>query len=164
MASMRTLFTRVLRALAPRRTGAASVVAADTETVELSPLGIRGLNVTYDPRPDGRADAGEIVWTWVPFAERDGRGKDRPVLIIARQSAERVYAVKLTSRSRDGEREYVSIGSGPWDPQNRPSWVDLDQLYSVHVRGLRREGSALSPAAFGRVADALRERYGWRRA
>ena len=37
-------------------------------------------------RPEARRDPdpGEIVWTWVPYEEHDGRGKDRPVLLVAR--------------------------------------------------------------------------------
>jgi len=160
MPSLRSLLARVARVLAPSRI--APPTPAPT-TVEVSPTDVRGLVLDYAPRRDGRADAGEIGWTWVPFAERDGRGKDRPVLIIGRQSADRVYAVKLTSRSHAGEREYVPIGSGPWDAQGRPSWVDLDQLYSVHVQGLRREGVALDAGRFDVVARALQARYGWRR-
>jgi hypothetical protein len=56
----------------------------------------------------------------------------------------------------------VPLGAGEWDPQRRPSWVDIEQLYSVHVRGLRREASALPRDRFAVVAAALRQRYGWR--
>jgi hypothetical protein len=141
-------------ALEPGRGGIA-------ETVELDPRSVRGLRVRYAPRRDGAPDAGEIVWTWVPYAERDGRGKDRPVLVIATQSADRVYAVKLTSKSHDGDRDFLSLGSGPWDGQGRESWVDVDQLYSVHVSGVRREAAALDRDRFERVAGVLERRFGW---
>jgi mRNA-degrading endonuclease toxin of MazEF toxin-antitoxin module len=127
----------------------------------MRPEDVRDLVMSYAPNRDGRPDAGEIVWTWVPYVENDGRGKDRPVLVIARAAADRVYAVKLTSRSRDGDREFLPIGSGAWDAQGRESWVDLDQLYSVHVDGMRREAAALDRDRFSLVAGALRERYGW---
>lgn len=117
--------------------------------------------MSYAPEADGEADAGEIVWTWVPYAEGDGRGKDRPVLVIGRQDADHVYAVRLTSRSHDGDRDYIAIGSGPWDAQGRPSWVDVEQLYSVHHDGMRREAAALDLDRFVTVANALRRRYGW---
>lgn len=132
-----------------------------TATVELDPRSVHGLQVRYAPRRDGAPDAGEIVWTWVPYAERDGRGKDRPVLVIATQSADRVYAVKLTSKSHDGDRDFLSLGSGPWDGQGRESWVDIDQLYSVHVGGVRREAAALDRNRFERVASVLERRFGW---
>lgn len=138
-----------------------SGVRADVETVEIDPPPRRALRITYSPSIDGDPDAGEIVWTWVPYAERDGRGKDRPVLVIGRESAERVYAVRLTSRSHEGERDFLALGSGPWDAQGRPSWIDIDQLYSVHVGGMRREASALDLNRFVLVADALHRRYGW---
>lgn len=133
-----------------------------TDTVELNPRGVPSLRLAYAPDRDGDPDAGEVVWTWVPYAEGDGRGKDRPVLVIGRQSADRVYAVKLTSKSKEGDREFLPLGSGPWDARGRDSWVDLDQLYSVHVAGMRREAATLDLDRFTRVAHALQQRYGWR--
>lgn len=138
-----------------------SAPRADTATVEIAPPGKDGLKISYAPNRDGDPDAGEIVWTWVPYEENDGRGKDRPVLVIGRQSADRVYAVRLTSKAHDGNRDFLSIGSGPWDSQGRPSWIDIEQVYLVHNDGLRREASALDLDRFVRVADALHKRYGW---
>lgn len=160
------LLTRLFSA--PRATPTPTRTADDREgrsgaaaTAELDPARVPDLHITYSPRTDGDPDAGEIVWTWVPYAERDGRGKDRPVLVIGRHGADRVYAVRLTSKSHDGDRDFLPIGSGPWDSQGRPSWVDIEQLYSVHVDGMRREASALDLDRFTRVADALARRYGW---
>lgn len=133
----------------------------ETATYQLDPPPASQLRITYAPHPDGDPDAGEVVWTWVPYAERDGRGKDRPVLVIGRQDDERVYAVRLTSRSHDRDRDFLPIGPGAWDSKGRASWVDIDQLYSVHARGMRREASALDLDRFVRVADALQRRYGW---
>ncbi len=130
-------------------------------TTEIDPPAPQELRIGYAPDRDGDPDAGEIVWTWVPYAENDGRGKDRPVLVIGRQDPARVFAVRLTSKSHEGDRDFLAIGTGPWDSRGRPSWVDVDQLYSVHADGMRREASALDRARFARVADALHERYGW---
>lgn len=129
------------------------------ETREVSPP--KALTLSYEPSMDGDPDTGEVVWTWVPYAEGDGRGKDRPVLVIGRQSAERVYVVRLTSKAHDGDRDFLALGSGPWDAQGRPSWVDVDHVYSVHAQGMRREASALDAKRFQFVAAALRARYGW---
>jgi len=133
----------------------------EVTTVEITPPRREGLQISYAPDRDGEPDAGEIVWTWVPYAENDGRGKDRPVLIIGRQDSERVFAVRLTSKSHDGDRDFLSIGTGPWDSQGRESWADIEQLYSVHTGGMRREASALDRTRFSRVAAALHQRYGW---
>ena len=40
-------------------------------------------------------------------------------------------------------------------------WVDIDQVYSVHHDGMRREAAALDLKRFAVVADALVRRYGW---
>ncbi|WP_217184425.1 type II toxin-antitoxin system PemK/MazF family toxin [Streptomyces sp. AC495_CC817] len=132
-----------------------------TKTVRVDPDRIDGLRISYAPDRDGAPDAGEIIWTWVPYEENDGRGKDRPVLVIGRQSADRVYAVRMTSKAHDRDRDFLSIGTGAWDAQGRESWVDIEQLYSVHERGLRREAAVLDTRRFGRVAQALSRRYGW---
>lgn len=115
----------------------------------------------YSPDTDGAPDAGEIVWTWVPYAENDGRGKDRPVLVIARATGEWFYAMRLTGTPRDGDPSYLAMGSGPWDGRGRPSWLDLGKVYAVHARGMRREAAALDRTRFAKVAAAVRARYGW---
>ena len=94
----------------------------------------------------------------MPYAENDGRGKDRPVLVIGRQDAQRVYAVRLTSKPHEGDHDFLALGTGPWDTQGRPSWVDIEQLYSVHTAGMRREASALELKRFVKIADALHRR------
>jgi hypothetical protein len=160
--------TRMLRPTGgPAGTGPASRSArtAATErgiaTVAVPAPAAGALSIGYAPERDGAPDAGEIVWTWVPYDEDDGRGKDRPVLVIARQDTERVYAVRLTSKPHERDRDYLALGAGEWDAAGRPSWVDIEQLYSVHASGMRREAAALDPVRFGVVADALHRRYGW---
>ncbi|MFE1953859.1 MULTISPECIES: type II toxin-antitoxin system PemK/MazF family toxin [Streptomyces] len=133
-----------------------------TATVEAEPRGIGRVRTEYAPAHDGDPDPGEIVWTWVPYEENDGRGKDRPVLVVAREAAGTLLAVQLSSKRHDDDREWVAIGSGPWDREGRPSWVDLDRVLRVHERGMRREACALDRGRFNLVVLRLRERYGWR--
>jgi hypothetical protein len=144
-----------------RRTSEELPSLSTTDTVEVNPHGVPDLRLSYAPDRDGAPDAGEVVWTWVPYEEGDGRGKDRPVLVIGAHTADRVYAIKLTSRSHDGDREFLPLGSGPWDAKGWPSWADLDQLYSVHVGAMRREAAALDLERFTLVARRLQQRYGW---
>lgn len=132
-----------------------------SETIEVDPERVGDVNVGYSPSRNGQPDSGEVIWTWVPYEENDGRGKDRPVLVIGRQSADRVYAVRMTSKAHDRDRDFLSIGSGAWDSQGRESWVDIEQLYSVHHDGMRREAAVLDKGRYGRVTEALIRRYGW---
>ena len=117
--------------------------------------------MTYAPELDGAADPGEVVWAWVPYEENDGRGKDRPVLVVAAEPAGTYLAVQLTSKNHDGDGEYVPVGVGGWDGERRPSWVDLDRVIRVHEGGMRREAAALAREPFERVTDRLHQRYGW---
>ena len=131
-------------------------------TTEVDPHRIGSVRTSYSPQTDDAPDPGEIVWTWVPFEENDGRGKDRPVLVVAVESAGTYLAVQLTSKDHDGEGDFVSIGAGGWDGDGRPSWVNLDRVIRVHEGGMRREAAALPREPFERVTDRLHQRYGWR--
>ncbi len=120
------------------------------------------MRMAYNPDTDGAPDPGEIVWTWVPFEENDGRGKDRPVLVVATEVADTVLTVQLTSKDHDGEADFVAVGAGSWDGEHRPSWVNIDRVIRVHAAGMRREAAALDREHYERVEAALRARYGWR--
>jgi hypothetical protein len=130
-------------------------------TAEVDPRRIGKVRMTYSPSRDGAPDPGEIVWTWVPFEERDGRGKDRPVLVVAAEPAGTFLAVQLTSKQRQGA-DFVPIGSGAWDSAGRPSWVNIDRVFRVHATGMRRESAGLPAQSFTAVEARLRQRYGWR--
>nr|WP_238993030.1 type II toxin-antitoxin system PemK/MazF family toxin [Jiangella aurantiaca] len=123
---------------------------------------VGAVHTAYNPSTDGDPDPGEIVWTWVPYEENDGRGKDRPVLIVAHEPGGTLLAVQLTSKNHDGERDWVGVGTGRWDGEHRPSWVDVSRVLRVHPDGMRREASALGRDQFDTVIRALRDRYGWR--
>lgn len=120
-------------------------------------------DLTYAPTPDGRPDPGEIVWTWVPFEEDHRQGKDRPVLLIARDG-EWLLALMLTSKDHDRDqaqearqgRHWQDIGSGDWDSKGRPSEVRVDRIVRVDPRAVRREGAVLDRERFEEVAAAVR--------
>ncbi|HEX5567910.1 MAG TPA: type II toxin-antitoxin system PemK/MazF family toxin [Streptomyces sp.] len=133
-----------------------------TATVEARADEVGVVRTLYAPDPDGEPDPGEIVWTWVPYEEDDGRGKDRPVLVVAREEAGTLLAVQLSSRQRERHHDWVPLGSGPWDRSGRESWVDLDRVLRIHPGGMRREACALDRARFYLVVHSLQQRYGWR--
>jgi hypothetical protein len=121
----------------------------------------RGRHLAYAPQTDGRADPGEVVWTWVAFEDDPRRGKDRPVLVVGREG-DRLLGLMLSSQSeRDGQRGWLALGPGAWDREQRPSWVRLDRVLDVPEDGIRREGAVLDRRRFQRVAHALRADHGW---
>lgn len=122
----------------------------------------------YAPKPDGRPDPGEIVWTWVPYEEDYTQGKDRPVLVIGRDGGWLV-ALALTSKDHDRDeqqerragREWVDIGSGAWDRRGRPSEVRVNRLIRVDPQAVRREGAVLPRERYEEViAEARRHGSG----
>jgi hypothetical protein len=146
----------------PPPTGAEPGRSGTGATVQVDPRRLGRLRTSYSPRRGGNADPGEIVWTWVPYEEADGRGKDRPVLVVAAEPAGSVIAVALTSQEHPGRPEYLPIGPGDWDGRMRPSFVRLDRVYRVQQGGMRREAAALDARRFAAVRKALAARYGWR--
>lgn len=118
--------------------------------------------MSYAPTHDGNPDPGEIIWTWVPFEEDHTRGKDRPVLVIGHDGGW-LLALMLTSRDHDRDaaqearrgRQWVDIGSGPWDRQGRPSEARVDRIVRVDPATVRREGAVLSHQRFAAVAAAV---------
>jgi hypothetical protein len=117
--------------------------------------------VQYSPDLDGRADPGEIVWTWVAYEEDPAQGKDRPVLVVGRDGAT-LLGLMLSSQSKhDGDRDWVAVGSGSWDSEGRPSWVRLDRVLDVPEEGIRREGAVMERTTFELVARRLRADFSW---
>src|SRR5215211_9497873 len=124
-------------------------------------------DLEYRPRADGRPDPGEIVWTWVPYDEGDGRGKDRPVLVVGRDG-DGLLGLMLTSKDHDRDaadearhgRHWIDIGSGPWDRQGRPSEVRVDRVLRIEPGDVRREGATLDRERFDEVAAEVHRRRG----
>lgn len=120
-------------------------------------------DTTYRPRPDGEPDAGEIVWTWVPYEEDHSKGKDRPVLVIGREGGWAI-GLQLTSKDHDRDaaqearagRRWVDVGTGPWDGRGRPSEVRVNRLIRVDPAAVRREGAVLSAERYAQVIAAAR--------
>ena len=120
-------------------------------------------DLTYAPKPDGRPDPGEIVWTWVPYEEDHRQGKDRPVLLVGRDGRW-LLALMLTSKDHDRDhaqearhgRHWQDIGSGAWDGKSRPSEVRVDRILRVDPAAVRREGAVLDRERFDEVAAAVR--------
>jgi hypothetical protein len=126
-----------------------------------APTGERTRAVAYAPNLDGAADPGEIVWAWVPYEENDGRGKDRPLLVVGREGGELVGLMLSSQQDRSDDRDWVSIGSGDWDREGRESFVRLDRVLEVGEHDIRREGAILDRRRFDAVAGELRGRFGW---
>ncbi|GAA3858023.1 hypothetical protein GCM10022243_24600 [Saccharothrix violaceirubra] len=123
----------------------------------------RAARLEYSPDLDGLADPGEVVWAWVPYEEDPSRGKDRPLLVVGRHRRA-LLALMLTSRDPDPYEadDFLDLGSGAWDRGGRRSYLRLDRVFELAEDDIRREGSVLGADRFGRVAEALRGRHGWR--
>lgn len=122
----------------------------------------------HAPRADGEPDPGEVVWAWVPFEDDPARGKDRPVLVLAREGRTLV-ALMLTSKDHDRDaadearwgRVWMDVGTGGWDARRRPSEVRLDRVLRLDRDAVRREGAALERAVFDEVVEAAAPLHGW---
>lgn len=140
------------------RAGAVPIRPAASTPV---PTAQRARQVVYAPHLDGRADPGEIVWTWVPFEEDPSNGKDRPVLVVGRDGHTLLGLMLSSNPVRAQDPDWVGIGAGTWDHQGRDSWVRLDRVLDVPEAGIRREGAILPRKLFDLVAHRLVREYHW---
>lgn len=121
------------------------------------------VDIAYDPHPDGEPDPGEVVWTWVPYEDDPAQGKDRPVLLIARNGAD-LIGLMMTSKDHDRDHDqearagrfWFDVGSGPWDSLGRPSEIRLNRLLMIDRDQVRREGAVLDRPRFDAVVAAAR--------
>jgi len=125
-------------------------------TRDLTASEILALRTEYAPALDGEPDPGEVIWTWVPFVEYDGRGKDRPVLIIARIDDGAWAGCYLSTKQHRG---FVSIGSGAWDSQRRESFLSPERVLRVTEQGMRRESTGIDRAKFERAVAAVKKHH-----
>ncbi|GGK63712.1 type II toxin-antitoxin system PemK/MazF family toxin [Nocardia camponoti] len=125
------------------------------------PTAHRARQIVYSPQLDGRADPGEVVWTWVPYEEDPSNGKDRPVLVVGRDRKTLLGLMLSSKPERAHDRNWIGIGAGPWDHDGRPSWVRLDRVLDVPEDGIRREGAILERKSFDLVAFRLVSDYNW---
>ncbi len=121
----------------------------------------KGRHLVYAPQLDGRADPGEIVWTWVAYEDEPTEGKDRPVLVVGRRGRTLLGLMLSSQHERDGQWNWFALGPGGWDREQRPSWVRLDRVLEVPESGIRREGAVLDRSRFDAIAGQLRGRHGW---
>jgi hypothetical protein len=122
----------------------------------------RPRHLVYSPKLDGRADPGEVVWTYVAYEDLPDQGKDRPVLVVGREGRTLLGLMLSSNAERDGQRNWYALGEGAWDTQHRASWIRLDRVLKVPESGIRREGAVLERSRFDAVARMLRATYGWR--
>ncbi len=139
-----------------------AIPAGRPVTRDSVPTAHRARRVVYAPDLDGRADPGEIVWTWVVYEDDPTKGKDRPVLVVGRDR-QTLLGLMLSSQAHHmHDPTWVGIGSGNWDYEGRPSWVRLDRVLDVPEESIRREGAIVDQVTFEVVATRLRTEYSWR--
>lgn len=139
-----------------------AIAAGRPVTSNSVPTAHRARKIVYAPDLDGRADPGEIVWTWVVYEDDPTRGKDRPVLVVGRDRRTLLGLMLSSQDHRGDDPNWVAIGAGSWDYDGRVSWVRLDRVLDVPEEGIRREGAILDRARFEAVAARLRAEYSWR--
>ena len=124
------------------------------------------MTTSYEPKPDGQPDPGEVVWAWVPYEDDPSQGKDRPVLLVGRDGDD-VLGLQLTSKDHDRDAEdearygryWRDVGTGDWDREGRESEVRLDRLLRMPASEVRREGAAMDRETFDAVVEDARQHH-----
>lgn len=145
----------------------APVLSANDQAIEYDVKRWGMPDFEHSPADDGDADPGEVCWTWVPYEDDPNQGKDRPVIVLARQGKNVVFA-QMTSkdhdRGRPGEpdhlgRVWFDIGTGDWDNKGRDSEVRIDRLLLAHEDSIRREGAVLDKTRFTQLIRAIMSQH-----
>ncbi len=145
----------------PPATETPAITAGRPVTQNFVPTAARARRLVYAPDLDGRADPGEIVWTWVVYEDDPTKGKDRPVLVVGRDRSTLLGLMLSSQHHHREDPNWVGIGRGNWDYESRESWVRLDRVLDVPEEGIRREGAILAREMFETVAIRLRAEYSW---
>lgn len=127
------------------------------------PTAQRARRLVYAPDLAGRADPGEVVWTWVVYDDDPHRGQDRPVLVVGRDR-HLLFGLMLSARNPHPDPHdpnWVRISTASWDPDEALTWVRLDRVLDVPEESIRRQGAILDRAVFDLVAARLRADYSW---
>lgn len=119
-------------------------------TRDLTRAEIAELSPSYSPNPDGDPDPGEVIWTWVPYVENDGRGKDRPVLIISRLADGSTAGCYLSTKDHDG---YISVGRGA--KRDARAFLNPERLLRITDEGMRREGTVMPEERFAKATAEI---------
>ncbi|HUO36598.1 MAG TPA: type II toxin-antitoxin system PemK/MazF family toxin [Mycobacterium sp.] len=149
-----------LEVIAAAQEPAPAIAAGRPVTNSSVPTAYRARKVVYAPDLDGRADPGEIVWTWVAYEDDPSKGEDRPVLVVGRDRRT-LLGLMLSGTDHDADPRWIGIGSRTWDYEGTASWVRLDRVLDVPEEGIRREGAILARDTFEKVASRLRADYSW---
>jgi hypothetical protein len=149
-----------LEAIAGATEQAPAITAGRPVTKNSVPTAHRARKVVFSADLDGRADPGEVVWTWVVHEDDPSRGKDRPVLVVGRDRRT-LLGLILSSQDHHSDPDWIWIGAGTWDYEGKASWVRLDRVLDVPEEGIRREGAILARDTFERVVARLRAEYSW---
>ncbi|MQY26557.1 type II toxin-antitoxin system PemK/MazF family toxin [Nocardia aurantia] len=120
----------------------------------------RARRIVYCPHLDGAADAGEIVWTWIPNASDPAGGRDRPVLLVGRSGTTLLGLPLSHDPVYELDPAWIAIGAGPWSRSNF-TWTRLDVVVDIPEAGIRREGAILPRPTFDLVAYRLCAEYQW---
>lgn len=107
----------------------------------------------------GRPRPGDVVWGPVRYMDKPWESKDRPVLVVGREGG-CLLVLMLSSKVRRHD-DWYAIGTGPWDPQRRPSRVRLHPYYRLAPGDVRRRGGRVERHVQSSVRAALTHRFGW---
>ena len=140
-----------------------AITAGRPVTKNSVPTAQRARKLVYAPDLDGRADPGEVVWTWVVYEDDPTRGKDRPGAgggprpsHPARADAVQPGAPRTTTAN------WVGIGSGPWDYEGTAragcGWTGCS---TCPRRAFAAKARSWSARSFDVVAARLRAEYSW---
>ena len=141
-------------------TESANVRYVPPEPTVKTPTRVHARATIYAPDMDGQADPGEVVWADI----RPNRGAEiqrRAVLIVGRNHHTLLTLLISSNEEHRNHDNWAAIGPGAWDMNSSESWVRLDKILEIPEAQILRRGLHMPERRYDRIAQRLREGYGW---
>ncbi|ANE04572.1 type II toxin-antitoxin system PemK/MazF family toxin [Corynebacterium crudilactis] len=138
-----------------------SPVLHETTEISVVPTESMARLIFYAPDMDGQADPGEVVWIWAPADGPQQPPRERAIVVVGRNRNAILGLLISCNPAHRTDDDWIDIGSGSWDPRGRQSWVRLDRILEVSELGITRQGTVIPQGRFERIANRLRNDFGW---
>ncbi|WP_297007116.1 type II toxin-antitoxin system PemK/MazF family toxin [uncultured Corynebacterium sp.] len=138
----------------------ASADHADHQVTVTVPAGSLARPVIYAPDMDGQVDPGEVVWYGV-VRTRDDTPELRACLIVGRNEHTLLGLLISSNPEHRTEDNWISIGTGLWDPKGNKCWVRVDRIVEIPEARIQRRGVSMPERRYDRIAGELRSRHSW---
>lgn len=125
--------------------------------IDVKPTRSIARNIYYAPDMDGVAEPGEVVWVTVPSTPP----RQRSIVVVGRERHDVLGLLISPEAEHADDDRWFELGPGDWCESGEDCWVRMDKTIIVPESDVHRRGTTVPRTRFERIANRLRERFGW---